>query len=64
MLIEAVNFHENIAITEDGRTLVIEDWFDDEGDICDSEMAVACIATDGDVWYVIELDDFDYVGVH
>ncbi len=50
-----------IAITEDGQELPITDAFDEDGDDCDLEDAVACTAgpdRDG-FWLSIDLRQFE-----
>jgi hypothetical protein len=40
------------------RTFPITDWIDSDGDICEFEEAVACIAGEPGLWFVIPLSDF------
>ncbi len=50
-----------IALTEDGQELPITHAFDDDGDDCDLDDAVACVAgpdKDG-MWLQIDLRMFD-----
>ena len=52
-----------VALTEDGQELPITNAFDDDGDDCDLEDAVACVAgpdKDG-MWLQIDLRMFDGV---
>jgi len=52
-----------IAITEDGQELPVTNALDDDGDDCDLEDAVSCVAgpdRDG-MWLTIDLRQFEGV---
>lgn len=58
-----VNVALGVAITEDGEEIPVTDAFDEDGDDCDLEDAVACTAgpdKDG-LWLTIDLRQFDGV---
>ncbi len=54
-----------IAITEDGQELPITNSFDSDGDECDLDEAVACVAgpDKGGYWLSIDLQQFEGVTV-
>lgn len=58
-----VNVSLRLALMEDGQKLPITDAFDDDGDECEPEDAVACVAgpdRDG-MWVCIDLRQFEGV---
>lgn len=60
-----VNVSLRLALMEDGQKLPITDAFDDDGDECEPEDAVACVAgpdRDG-MWVCIDLRQFEGVGL-
>lgn len=62
-MIEAINLTDGLFITEDGEELEIVSAFDDDGDDCELEDAVACVAgpdSDGN-WWTIDLTEFETV---
>lgn len=58
-----VSVSRAVAITEDGQELPITNAFDDDGDECDLDEAVSCVAgpdKDG-LWLAIDLMQFEGV---
>jgi hypothetical protein len=50
-----VDLDRSLALTDTGVVLVIDTFFDEFGDECDADDAVACVATDGWSWFAIDL---------
>jgi len=48
---------EWVVILEDDRLLPVTDWIDEEGDFCDPDDAIVCVAGDEEFgWITLELD--------
>jgi hypothetical protein len=48
---------EWLCVTDDGELLPVVDWFDEQGDHCVPEDAVACVAgREGYGWITVELE--------
>jgi len=60
MSVQAVNRYKELALLDSGETIRVSDWFDNDGQPCDSKVAVACVAgpTDKGKWYSIDLTQF------
>lgn len=66
MEVAMVNITLGIAVMEDGQELPITNAFDDDGDECDPEDAVACVAgpdNDG-CWVSIDLRALEKAALH
>lgn len=64
--VSAVSRHIAKAVLDDGEQLAITNWFDEDGDECDPDEAVACVAgpdRDGH-WWAIDLIETDPVTVN
>lgn len=59
-----VNRSDRIALLEDNTVLTITDFLDADGDKCDAEDAVSCVAQGLDVWWFIDLTEFENQAVH
>jgi hypothetical protein len=57
----AVNRRHAIAITDEGDRLPIVNWLDSDGDECEPQNAVACVAEYGDKFLAINLMEFENV---
>lgn len=58
-----INVALGVAVMEDGQELPVTNAFDEDGDDCDPEDAVACVAgpdRDG-MWVSIDLKQFEGV---
>ena len=53
--VEAVNRHKAIAITRSGTRLPIVHWIGRDGDGCEPDDAVSCVAEYGDKFITINL---------
>jgi hypothetical protein len=61
--VATINIQMKIAITEDGQSLSVVEAFDEDGDDCDLEDAVVCVAgpdKDG-LWLTIDFRDWESV---
>lgn len=58
--VKAVNRYKELAMLDNGELLRVTNWFDDDGQPCDSKEAVACVAgpTDKGKWFSIDLTQF------
>lgn len=58
--VKAVNRYKELALLDDGEVIRVSDWFDTEGQPCDSEDAVVCVAgpTTTGKWFSIDLTQF------
>jgi hypothetical protein len=59
--VAAVNCIARTALTEQGEILEIQLFFDDEGGECDPEDAITCVATNGTLFWSIDLRGFNTV---
>jgi hypothetical protein len=59
--IYAVNRRHAIAVTDDGDRLPIVNWLDADGDECEPQDAVACVAEYGEKYLTIDLRRFENV---
>lgn len=57
--ISAVNLSQRLAILTDSTELKVTNMFDREGDECEPEDAVSFVATDGKLWWVGRMADFE-----
>lgn len=56
MELEMLNVRRNFAVFKNGVILPITDYFDDEGEPCEGDVAVACVAgSDEFGWLDIEI---------
>lgn len=46
MEVELLNLSQNYAVFTNGWTLPITDYFDDDGEACEADAAVYCVAGD------------------
>lgn len=63
--VSCVNRHKNLAITEDGQSLPVAHYFDADGEDCDFDDAVTCVAgpdKDG-LWLTIDFREMERVPV-
>ena len=56
---EALNVSQGLFLGDDGETYPITNWIGADGDECDRESAVACVAGKDDRWFALTLSDFD-----
>lgn len=47
------------VVFDDGECTSVEHWYDEEGDECGPEDALACVAQRGDRWWAISLLDLE-----
>lgn len=63
--IAAIDLDYDKVILDDGTELPVTNWFDDDGDECDPDDAITCIAgTDEDGWLTIDLRQFGEATYH
>lgn len=62
--IVSINVSGRVAIFDDGYVGNITHFFDEDGDECESGDAVSAVATDGAMWYVFDLRDFETVSAN
>lgn len=62
--VQSVGLDRNIAFLDDGTVLEITDFFDEDGEACDADSAVTCVATDNNHWWVIDLTCFETATQH
>lgn len=63
--IVAVDRSTGRALMENGRLVMIDTWLDCDGDDCDADDAVACVAQlPNGMWACVVLDDFEPVRIH
>jgi hypothetical protein len=58
IIVDVINRRQAIAIKDDGARLPITHWFDNDGDECQPNEAVSCVAEYGDRFVTIDLRDF------
>lgn len=56
--IEALNVAEAIFLAADGCSYPITNWVDAEGDECEPEDAVTCVAGASDRWWSLTIANF------
>lgn len=64
-MIEISSVKDGIAYTEDGQALPVTNWFDDDGEDCDADNAVTCVAgpdKDG-LWLCIDFRLMEQVAI-
>ena len=62
-----INRKRALALLEGGDIVPVTNWFDDRGEECDPDDAVACVCGNDETgWYVIHFaqHDFVYATVH
>lgn len=65
MEIELIDLEAEVAILSDGSTIPLTNFFDEDGDDCDPEDAVCCVAGNNDFgWLTISLADLDEPTFH
>lgn len=64
--VAAIYLEQAIAVMEDGQTITITDWFDDEGDECSPEEATGAVAGPlaSGQWVAIALSAFAEIKLH
>lgn len=56
--VEVINRRRGIAVTRNGDRLAITHWFDDDGEDCQPDEAVSCVAEYGSKFITVDLRDF------
>lgn len=65
VLVDGINHHKRLVVVEGGVILPIVEYRDSDGDVCDYEDAVSCIAgTDEFGWLNIDINDYEPLTVH
>lgn len=54
----AVNVSQGLYLDNTGHLYPITNWFDEDGDECDPEAAVAAVAGEGGCWFSLDLGEF------
>lgn len=63
--ITGVNRHLRCAVLDHDVYLWVTSWLDDDGDECDPDDAVACVAGDDEHgWWAIDLTQFSRINVN
>lgn len=63
--IELLDFDGRVCFLEGGKTVPITNFFDEDGDECEPDDAVACIAGSNEFgWLTINLGEFEQPTVH
>lgn len=57
--IRAVNVHDRIAVTDDDIVLPITNLFDHGEDTDDPDLATHVVAGSGNLWFAIDLAEFE-----
>ena len=57
-IVDVISRHRATAITIDGERMPIVKWLDDDGDDCQPDDAVVCVAEYGDKYVTIDLRQF------
>lgn len=54
-----VHRQKRLAMLDDGKLIPVKHWLDDQGEFCEPENAVACVAGEnGTGWWAIDLTLF------
>lgn len=63
--IALIDHDKRILVFDDGASLPITHYFDIEGDDCEPDDAVSCVAgADGQGWYTIDLRHYVPASIH
>lgn len=62
-MLDAINRAASTYLAPDGRTYPVTDWYDEDGDPCQPDDAVAAVAGSSENWWAIILSGFEPAAV-
>ena len=54
----ALSVRHGLYLDETNHVYPVTNWFDEDGDECLREDAVACVAGEGGIWFALSISDF------